>query len=99
LGHIVVKDGVRVDPKNIELMQEWPRPKTIKSLCGFSGLTVYHRKFVLNYGKIVDPLTTLLKNNSFTWTLAADQVFQALKATMCTTPVLALLDFTNTFFL
>jgi hypothetical protein len=40
LGHIVGKDGVRVDPKKIEAMQDWPRPKNLKSLCGFLGLTL-----------------------------------------------------------
>jgi hypothetical protein len=57
-----------VDPKNIEAMQYWPHPKTLKILRGFFGLTSYYRKFVKNYGKIVAPLTSLLKNNSFTWT-------------------------------
>jgi hypothetical protein len=47
----------------------------------------------------VAPLTALLKNNSFTWTPATDQAFQALKTTMCTTSVLALPDFTKTFVL
>jgi hypothetical protein len=42
---------------------------------------------------------TLLKKNSFTWTPAANQAFQTLKTTMCTTPVLALPDFTKTFVL
>jgi hypothetical protein len=28
LGHMVGKDGVRVDPKKIEAMQDWPHPKT-----------------------------------------------------------------------
>jgi hypothetical protein len=46
LGHIVGKDGVRVDPKNIEAMQNWPHPKTLKSLLGFLGLTSYYHKFV-----------------------------------------------------
>jgi len=96
LGHIVGKVGVWVDPKNIEAMQDWPRPKTIKILRGFLGLIGYHRKFVLNYGKIVAPLTSLLKNNYFTWTLIVDQYFQALKVAMCTTPVLALPNFTKT---
>jgi hypothetical protein len=38
LGHIVGKDGVRVDLKKIESMEDWPQPKTLKSLCGFLGL-------------------------------------------------------------
>jgi hypothetical protein len=99
LGHLVGKDGVRVDLKMIEAMQDWPHPKTLKILRGFLGLTGYYHKFVKNYGKIETPLTTLLKKNSFTWSLAAAQAFQTLKTTMCTTPVLALPDFTKTFVL
>jgi hypothetical protein len=52
-----------------------------------------------NYGKIAAPLTSLLKNNAFTWTSATDHVFQALKYVMCSTHVLALLYFTKTFVL
>jgi hypothetical protein len=99
LGHIVGKDGVKVDPKKIEAMQDWPCPKTLKSLCGFLGLTGYYHKFVKNYGKIPTPLTTLLKNNAFNWTLGIDQSFHALKNDMCTTLVLALPDFKKTFVL
>jgi hypothetical protein len=99
LGHLVGKDGIRVDPKKIEAMQDWPHPKTLKSLCGFLGLTGYYRKFVKNYGNIATPLTALLKKNSFTWNPAAAQDFQTLKMAMCTTPVLALPNFTKTFVL
>jgi hypothetical protein len=99
LGHLVGKDGVRVDPRKIEAMKDWPHPKTLKILRGFLGLTGYYRKFVKNYGKIAAPLMALLKKNSFTWTLVASQAFQTLKTAMCTTLVLALPDFTNTFVL
>jgi hypothetical protein len=79
---------VRVDPKKIEVMQDWPRSKTLKSLCAFMGLIGYYRKFLNNYGNIVAPLTSLLKNKYFTLTLMADQAFQTLKEAMCTSPVL-----------
>jgi hypothetical protein len=46
LGHIVMKDGVWVDLNKIKAMKDWPHPKTLKSLCGFLGLTDYYRMFV-----------------------------------------------------
>jgi hypothetical protein len=99
LGHLVGKDGIRVDPKKIEAMKYWPHPKTLKSLRGFLGLTGHYRKFLKNYGKIAIPLTALLKKNSFTWTLVITQAFQTLKMATCTTPILALPDFIKTFVL
>jgi hypothetical protein len=88
-----------VDPKKIEAMKYFPYPKTLKILHGFLVLIGYYHKFVKNYGKITSPLTTLLKNNSFTWTPAVDHDFQTLKMAMCTTPVITLPDFTKTFVL
>lgn len=67
LGHIVNRDVVQVDPKKNQAMKDWPRPKTLKSLRGFLGLTRYYQKIVHNYGKIVVPLTKLLKKNYFSW--------------------------------
>jgi hypothetical protein len=99
LGLLVGKAYVRVDPKKIEAMQDWPHLNNLKSLRGFLCLIGYYRKFVKNYGKIASPLTTLLKKNSFTWTPTTTQAFQTLKMAMCTTPVLALPDFTKTFVL
>jgi hypothetical protein len=41
LDHIVSQEGIRVDPKKVADMQDGPRPKTLKSLRGFLGLTGY----------------------------------------------------------
>jgi hypothetical protein len=99
LGHLVGKDGVKVDSKKNEDIQDWPHPKNLKILRGFMGLKRYYRKFVKNYGKIAAPLTALLKKKSFTWTPATAQSFQTLKTTMCTTSVLALPNLKKTFVL
>jgi len=65
LGHIMGREGVRVDPKKIKAMQEWPRPRTLKNLHGFLGLAGYYMKFFHHYGKIAGPLINLLKKYFF----------------------------------
>jgi hypothetical protein len=79
MGHIVGKEGVEVDPKKIEATKDWYRPKNIEILHGFLVLMRYYCKFIQNYGKMAAPLTSVLKNNSFSWTPTTDQSFQALK--------------------
>eukprot|EP00253_Pinus_taeda_P013602 PITA_13602 len=65
LGHIVSHEGVKVEAGKIKAIKEWEIPTSIKHLLGFLGLTGYYCKFVKNYGKIVAPLTTLLKKYAF----------------------------------
>jgi hypothetical protein len=97
LGHIVSHEGVKVEPNNIKAMMDWPIPKTLNNLRGFLGLTGYYHKFVLNYGRITTPLTTLTKKDEFSWTLEATKSFEQLKEVMCKAPVLTTPDFTKTF--
>ncbi|KAF8394116.1 hypothetical protein HHK36_020321 [Tetracentron sinense] len=75
----------------------WPIPLTIKSLRGFLVLTGYYRKFIKDYGKIVGPLTSLLKRNSFIWTATATEALNQLKVAMDEPPVLKLPYFSRPF--
>jgi hypothetical protein len=79
-------------------MREWPIPKKIKKLRGFLGLTRYYHKFFKNYGQITTPLTTLLKKEAFSWIKTTTKSFEKLKEAMCTTPILATLEFTKNIY-
>jgi hypothetical protein len=82
LGHIVSHEGVKVDPKKIKAMMEWPIPKTLKNIRGFLGLMGYYCKFFKNYGQIETPLTILLKEETFSWTQETTKYFEKLKEAM-----------------
>jgi hypothetical protein len=85
LGHIISKEGVKVDPKKIKAIIEWSKPKSISKLRGFMGLTGYYRRFIKNYAHIIAPLTNLLKKNSFHWSEEARRCFEAVKKILSST--------------
>ena len=57
----------------------------------------YYRNFFKTYGQIETPITTLLKKEEFSWTQEETKYFEKIKEAMCTTPIMATLDFKKTF--
>lgn len=97
LGHVVTQQGVKVDNAKIQAVSQWPAPTSVRALRGFLGLAGYYRKFVKDYGLIAVSLTRLLRKNSFVWAEESSRSFEDLKASMTSTPVLALPDFSAPF--
>jgi hypothetical protein len=42
LGHVISREGVKVDPEKNKAITEWTKPKNISKLRGFLGLTGYY---------------------------------------------------------
>lgn len=99
LGHIVGKDGIKVDPKKTDSVQRWPTPTTTQELRSFLGLANYFRRFIQGYSTMVAPLTSLLKqqSNITQWDTSCDASFLAVKMALAKAPVLAHPDFNKHF--
>jgi hypothetical protein len=46
LGHIISEEGIIVDPKKIEAIRGWSKPKNVTEVRSFMGLAGYYRIFI-----------------------------------------------------
>ncbi|KAJ0042357.1 hypothetical protein Pint_17844 [Pistacia integerrima] len=61
----MISEGVAADVEKIESMLQWPKSNSLESIKGFLGLTGYYQMFTKDYGKVRQPLTSLLKKDNF----------------------------------
>lgn len=59
LWHIVSKEGISIDPKNIKAIMEWPTSKNVREIRSFMELEGYYRRFIRKISKIGHPITSL----------------------------------------
>ena len=80
LGHVILVEGVNVDPKKREAVVNWKPPKNVSEVRSFLGLAGYYRKFVEGFSKIAAPLTKLTKKDvKYDWVDSCQQSFEELK--------------------
>ena len=63
LGHIISKEGIKVDQAKVEVINNLPLPQTQNQLRGFLGHAGFYRRFIKDFAKIAKPLTHFLCNN------------------------------------
>ncbi|WMV29708.1 hypothetical protein MTR67_023093 [Solanum verrucosum] len=91
LGHVVSREGVMVDPQNIEAVKNWVHPSSVTKVGSFVEIASYYHRFVKNFASIATHLTRLTKKEvPFEWIEKCDKSFQKLKTLLTTTPILAL---------
>ena len=100
LSHVVSAAGVHPDPEKIQVVQEFPSPRTVKQVRSFLGLCNYYGKFVHNFTRIAEPLNKLTRKNTiFIWDEKCQSAFDQLKTALTEAPILAYLDFSLEFHL
>jgi hypothetical protein len=60
LGHVLSENGIFVDPTKVQEDMDWKTPTTIHEVQSFLGLAGYYRCFILDFSKIIKPMTSLL---------------------------------------
>jgi hypothetical protein len=93
LGHLVNREGIKVDPAKVDAVMKWETPKTPTEIRSFLGLAGYYRRFIQDFSKIATPLTRLTrKGEAFVWGEDQKSAFETLRRKLCEAPVLTLPD-------
>ena len=90
LGRLVTKEGVKVNPANVEKVKEWPTPTKVNDVEIFLGFLNYHRDHIKEYAHNTKPLYDLTRKGArFVWTEKEQSAFDKLKVIMTTLPTLS----------
>ena len=72
LGHIISKEGIKIDPKRIEGILQISHPRNIKELQYLIGKINFLRRFITNLAKLLRNITNMMKRESrVKWTKEA----------------------------
>ena len=63
-GQTLIKQGLKMDNRKWEVIQQWPTPTNVKELQSFLGSVNYLSKFIPNLPDFRRPLQELLKKDS-----------------------------------
>ena len=76
LGHILITEGVAVDPEKVKAVSNWQQPTNVNEIRSFLGLAGYYRRFIEGFSKIAWPMIELLKKKKkFVWIESCERSF------------------------
>lgn len=94
LGHIISKEGIRIDPTQVEAIQKIDFPRSKKEIQAFKGKMNFLRLFVPNLVEHLREITNMLKNDSVVkWTEEAIKSFNLVKLALSLAPILISLEY------
>ena len=79
-GHIISKDGIKIDPNRVDAIQKIEIPRTKKEIQSFIGRVNFLRRFISNFAEIMKHITNMLrKDNEIKSTLESRNAFSDIK--------------------
>jgi hypothetical protein len=99
LGFVISSNELKMDPKKVKAIREWPSPRSMFEVRSFHGLASFYRKFIRDFSGICAPMMDTVKkqHKSFKWKEEAERSFNILKEKITERPILVLSNFGKTF--
>jgi hypothetical protein len=73
LGHVVCREGIKVDLEKVKRILELKTPRNHKEVSTLWGMENYHNRFIPNLAAVARPITSLLRRSTiFEWTEECD---------------------------
>jgi hypothetical protein len=96
LGHIISKEGIKIDLGRIEAIQKIDHPRNIKELQSFIRKINFLRIFIPNLAELLINITNMLKKETkIKWTIEAKHSFDQVKQALTQPPCLSALIIQN----
>ena len=98
LGHIISKDGIRIDPTRVEAIEQISIPRNRKEIPSFIGKVNSLRRFILNCAEIMKIITDMLrKGNEIKLTPESRESFSKINIALTQAPMLISQNFDKYF--
>lgn len=91
LGFWIENGKITPSEEKTDAVKHFPKPRNVRAVQSFLGLTVYFRKFIPGYSLIARPLTNLTRKDViFNFDTEVEHAFSTLKTALSDMPILRL---------
>ena len=98
LGHIISKEGIRIDPDRVSAILKVEEPRSKKEVQSFIGQVNFLRRFIPIFVEILMNITNMLKkDHEIKWTMEAKNSFKDIKKAISKAPMLVIPYFDQYF--
>jgi len=63
LGIVIGPNGIEMEAEKVDGILSWPKPKNMKDVRKFLGLTNYYRRFIRDFAQVARPMNMLTRKD------------------------------------